>query len=211
MPRTRIFRGCAGWALALTLCASAAPAWAYECWQGWGYLVDPQTNAYKSGQSLYVTDGSVNWTERRWVRLFRIDPASGLRVKDGKPIHIRPRRPVQKGSRKWADVVEDVVEVRNSEWAFLVRLTRIAPSPNARSLNDESPDGHAGTPRARVMHPAVNRYPVANECRMRTATIFARAHSRTGDDRAARPKRTSGHRPDGSCTAGAHAADGPQG
>lgn len=71
------------------------------------------------------------------MRLFRIDPASGLRIKDGKPIHIRPRRPVRKGPRNWAGIVEDLVEVKNSKLALLVRLTHIAPSPNARSLNDE--------------------------------------------------------------------------
>jgi len=103
-----------------------------------GYLVDLRTDAYKGGQALYVTGGPVDWSEwRRWVWPFRVDPGSGLHVKDGKPIHIRPRQPVQKGSRNWSNVVEDVVEVRDSEWGLLVRLTHIAPSPNARTLNDE--------------------------------------------------------------------------
>lgn len=126
----------AKWLFVLFVLVQATPASALECWQGWGYLVDPNSAAYKSGQTLYVTDGAVNWGEQRWVRLYEIDPSTGRRVTAGKSIHIRPRQPVKKGSRNWAKIVEDVVDVRESEWAMLVRLTHVAPSPNARTLND---------------------------------------------------------------------------
>lgn len=112
------------------------PASAKECWQGWGYLVEPRSMAYKSGQELYVTDGPVDWSDRNWVRLYRIDPSTGRRVTEGKSIHIRPSQPVQKGSRNWADIVEDVVDVQGSDLAMLLRLTHVAPSPNAQTLND---------------------------------------------------------------------------
>lgn len=115
---------------------SASPARAVECWQGWGYLVEPRSMAFKSGQSLYVTEGAVNWSNPSWVRLYRVDPSTGLRLTKEKPINIRPRKPVQKGSRNWAKIMEDVVEVRGSELDMLLRLTHVTPSPNARTLND---------------------------------------------------------------------------
>jgi len=36
--------------------------------------------AYKSGQSLYVTEGAVDRAEQKWVRLYRIDPSTGRRI-----------------------------------------------------------------------------------------------------------------------------------
>ena len=32
-----------------------------ECWRGWGYLSDPVTQAYVSGEMLLVTRGAADW------------------------------------------------------------------------------------------------------------------------------------------------------
>lgn len=132
------FGAAAGVLLAMLLALFASsPTRAAECWQGWGYLVEPGSAVFKSGQSLYVTEGAVDWRVRSWVRLYRIDPSSGRRRTEEKPIYIRPRQPMQKGSRNWANIVEDVVEVQDSELDMLLRLTHISPSPNAQTLNDD--------------------------------------------------------------------------
>jgi hypothetical protein len=134
---SRIVRAVGFLFAALVASLSALPAHAAECWQGWGYLVEPRSMDFKSGQSLYVTEGPVNWGDRSWVRLYRVDPSSGRRRAGEKPIYIRPRQPIQKGSRNWAKIVEDVVEVQDSKLDMLLRLTHVKPSPNAQTLNDD--------------------------------------------------------------------------
>lgn len=113
------------------------PASAAECWQGWGYLVDGKTLAFKSEQSLYVTDGPVEWDRKHWISLYAVDSKTGRRIANKKPVLIRPSRPFQKGSGNWGSIIEDVAEVNGSRWAMMLRLSHVAPSPHARTLNDE--------------------------------------------------------------------------
>lgn len=113
------------------------PAEAAECWQGWGYLVERKTLAFKSEQSLYVTDGPVEWDRRQWIRLYAVDSKTGRRIPKKRPVLIRPSRPFQKGSGNWGSIIEDVAEVNGSRWAMMLRLSHVAPSPHARTLNDE--------------------------------------------------------------------------
>jgi hypothetical protein len=54
-----------------------APAWAVECWQGWGYRVDPITRTYKSEELLLVTKGPAVWQSGVPVKLYRLDRATG--------------------------------------------------------------------------------------------------------------------------------------
>ena len=115
----------------------AAPASATECWQGWGYLVEPKSLAFKSGQTLYVTDGAVDWQSREWVRLYPIDPKSGRRDEKAKPVSIKPTRPVVKGTGVGAEIVEDVAEVLGSKWSMMIRLSHIQTSDHSRTLNDK--------------------------------------------------------------------------
>ena len=107
-----------------------------ECWQGWGYFVEPKTLAFKSGQTLYVTAGPMSWNRREWVKLHPIDPKTGLRDPKRQPVLVRPSKPSTQGGGQWGDVVEDVADVRGSEWSMLLRLTHIKPSPHSMTLND---------------------------------------------------------------------------
>jgi hypothetical protein len=133
----RLTRRFVGVALLAFSMAVAGAAKAAECWQGWGYYVEPKTLAFKSGQTLYVTDGPMNWNRQEWVKLYPIDPKTGKRDRKREPVVVRPSRPSKQGGGKWGDVVEDVAEVLGSRWSMLVRLSHVKPSPHSMSLNDE--------------------------------------------------------------------------
>jgi len=133
LPVRRLLGG-AG--LAFGLLASCAAS-AAECWQGWGYFVEPKTLAFKSGQTLYVTDGPMDWDRREWVKLYAVDPNTGRRDRKRPPVVVRPSRPSQQGGGQWGDVVDDVAEVLGSKWSMLLRLSHIAPSQHSATLNDE--------------------------------------------------------------------------
>lgn len=120
--------------LAALTCGGARGA---ECWQGWGYFVEPKTLAFKSGQTLYVTNGAVDWDSRAWIKLVPIDPVTGRRDEKRQPVLVRPNRPSRQGGGQWGDVVDDVADVLGSKWSMLLRMSHIAPSPHALTLNDE--------------------------------------------------------------------------
>ena len=122
--------------LAPIIAAVSTPAWGAECWQGWGYMVEPRTLAYKSGQSLYVTDGPADWQSRKWIRLYPIDQATGRRITNRKPIFIRPSNPTRVGSGAWSKEIEDVAQVKGSNLSLMLRFSHILPPPNSRTLND---------------------------------------------------------------------------
>jgi len=111
--------------------------WAAECWQGWGYYVEPKSLAFKSQQTLYVTDGPVNWDSREWVKLFPIDQSTGKRDKKREPVLVRPNRPSKQGGGQWGNVIDDVAEVLGSKWSMLLRLSHIEPSQHSLTLNDQ--------------------------------------------------------------------------
>jgi len=112
-------------------------AWAAECWQGWGYYVEPKSMAFKSEQTLYVTDGPVNWDRNEWINLFPIDPNTGRRDKKRKPVVVRPNRPAKQGGGQWGNTVDDVAEVLGSKWSMLLRLSHVTPSQHSLTLNDQ--------------------------------------------------------------------------
>ncbi len=116
---------------------AVVPASAAECWQGWGYLVEPKTLAFKSEQSLYVTDGPVEWDQKHWISLYPVDSKTGRRIRNAQPVLIRPSRPFQKGAGNWGSIIEDVAEVNGSRWSMMLRLSHVAPSEHSRTLNDE--------------------------------------------------------------------------
>ncbi|MCG8545409.1 MAG: hypothetical protein MJE12_14520 [Alphaproteobacteria bacterium] len=123
--------------VATAACLIAAPAaFAAECWQGWGYLVEPKTLAFKSTQALYVTDGKADWKRKDWIKLYPVDPNTGRRSTDAKPVFVRPTKPIHKGTGGAGEIVEDVAEVKGSKWSMMLRLSHIAPSPHAKTLND---------------------------------------------------------------------------
>ena len=60
-----------------------------ECWRGWGYLSDPETRTYTSGELLLVTRGAADWRAGLPVELDRIvskamtKPVSGYGERPG--------------------------------------------------------------------------------------------------------------------------------
>jgi hypothetical protein len=137
----KIFRASLHPALAGTVLVAIlmlpAAALGAECWQGWGYLVEPKSMAFQSDQTLYVTDGPVDWRSREWIKLFPIDPNTGRRDKKRQPVLVRPNRPSPQGGGQWGNTLDDVAEVLGSKWSMLLRMSHIAPSPHSLTLNDE--------------------------------------------------------------------------
>ncbi len=123
---------CLAAGLAMPHAASGA-----ECWQGWGYLVEPKSLSFKSQQTLYVTDGPVDWRSKDWIKLYPVDPKTGKRDKKRRPVTIRPNRPEQSGGGQWGDVVDDVAYVLGSKWSMLLRMSHITPSRYSLTPNDE--------------------------------------------------------------------------
>ncbi len=76
LPRARLALSLAG-LIVLVVAQVWAPAWAVECWRGWGYHVDPGTRTYKSEELLLVTKGPATWRTGVPVELHRLDRASG--------------------------------------------------------------------------------------------------------------------------------------
>ena len=114
-----------------------ADAWSAECWQGWGYFVEPKSMAFKSQQTLYVTDGPIDWERNEWVKLYPIDPNTGRRDKRREPVTVRPTRPAKQGGGEWGNVVDDVADVLGSKWSMLLRLSHVTPSQHSVTLNDK--------------------------------------------------------------------------
>jgi hypothetical protein len=83
-------------ALGLTL-ASAWPCRAasapVECWQGWGYRIDPQTRTYTSPEMLLATKGPADWQPGHEVTLYILDRASGRIDARQPPIIVAPFNP----------------------------------------------------------------------------------------------------------------------
>jgi hypothetical protein len=121
------------------LCSLLGPAkaWAVECWQGWGYLVEPESLAFKSPQTLYVTNGPINWGSKEWFKLYPIDPATGRRDSKRKPVVVRPNRPSKQGGGSWGNVVDDVADVLGSKWSMLLRLSQVKASQHSLTHNDQ--------------------------------------------------------------------------
>jgi len=66
----------------------SAAAWAVECWQGFGYRVDPQTRTYKSEELLLVTKGPATWRVGVPVELHQLDRATGAIATDTAPLTV---------------------------------------------------------------------------------------------------------------------------
>ncbi len=71
-------------ALAALSAGPARGAETVECWRGWGYLSDPDTRAYASGELLLVTRGAADWRAGLPVALYRLDRATGT-IAAGRP------------------------------------------------------------------------------------------------------------------------------
>ena len=89
LPRARPAPWLAG-LIVLVVAQVWAPAWAVECWRGWGYRVDPGTRTYKSEELLLVTKGPAIWRTGVPVELHRLDRASGTIDAAAAPLTVVP-------------------------------------------------------------------------------------------------------------------------
>jgi hypothetical protein len=76
LPTSKL-AGLAFLAAAQIIVPASAPAWAVECWRGWGYRVDPGTRTYTSEELLLVTKGAAVWQAGVPVELHRLNRATG--------------------------------------------------------------------------------------------------------------------------------------
>ncbi len=80
-------------ALAALAAAPARGAETVECWRGWGYLSDPDTQAYASGELLLVTRGAADWRAGLPVALYQLDRATGTIVAGRPAMTVIPANP----------------------------------------------------------------------------------------------------------------------
>ncbi|MFQ5773594.1 MAG: hypothetical protein ACE5GS_03655 [Kiloniellaceae bacterium] len=110
--------------LAAVLTPTAAGA--VECWRGWGYWVDGQTRAYKSGELLLVTKGPAAWAPGRPVALYLLDRESGRIAPDAAPITVKPINP-RAYYRGRLNYVDGIADVDGSRDRLVFGLSHIAP------------------------------------------------------------------------------------
>ncbi len=80
-------------ALAVLPAAPARGAETVECWQGWGYLSDPVTQTYTSGELLLVTRGAADWRAGLPIILYQLDRATGAIMADRSAMTVIPTNP----------------------------------------------------------------------------------------------------------------------
>jgi len=92
-PRRPILPAVLAVLAALLLGPAAATAAPTECWQGWGYRVDPQSGTYLSGELLLVTKGAPRWAPGNPVPLYELDRGTGQIRTDKAPLTVIPEAP----------------------------------------------------------------------------------------------------------------------
>ena len=120
----------AGFALLAALAAlPAAPARGaetVECWQGWGYLSDPDTQAYTSGEMLLVTRGAADWRAGLPVVLYQLDRATGTIMADRPAMTVIPTNP-RLYYRGRANYVSGRATILGMEQKLVFGLSHVAP------------------------------------------------------------------------------------
>jgi len=115
--------------LALTSALSAAPARGVEtieCWRGWGYLSDPDTKAYVSGELLLVTRGAAEWRAGLAVVLYHLDRRTGT-IQAGRPaMTVIPTHPrlYYRGRSNYVDGRAMILEM---EQELVFGMSHVAP------------------------------------------------------------------------------------
>ncbi len=134
-PRRRLAWVLAGLAF-LAAAQVSAPAWAVECWQGFGYRVDPQTRTYKSEELLLVTKGPATWRVGVPVELHQLDRATGAIATDMAPLTVVPAstRIYYRGRGNYVDGRGAIV---GSEDELVFGLSHVAPSVAALEALDD--------------------------------------------------------------------------
>jgi hypothetical protein len=121
--------------VAVFLAVLLVPAWTHAreaCWSGWGYRVEPGSLTFQSGRMLLVTDGPADWVPGARVVLYRLDPTTGERAPDERPLVIRPRRP-SFGQANGNRTVDDVADVVGAELHLMLGMTRIGPASSQQA------------------------------------------------------------------------------
>ena len=130
LPRHRTAARFAGGLLAAALVMlSAAPAGSFEaveCWRGWGYLSDPETRTYSSGEMLLVTRGAVDWRAGLPVDLYLLDRASGAIAADRPPMTVIPSNP-RTYYRGRANYVDGRAVILGAAEELVFGLSHVAP------------------------------------------------------------------------------------
>jgi hypothetical protein len=115
--------------LALIAASPAAPAGGVEtveCWRGWGYLSDPVTRAYASGEMLLVTRGAADWRAGLPVVLYHLDRTTGS-IAAGRPaMTVIPTNP-RLYYRGRSNYVDGRATVLDMEQELVFGLSHIAP------------------------------------------------------------------------------------
>ena len=134
-PRRRLASILAGLVF-LAAAQVSAPAWAVECWQGFGYRVDPQTRTYKSKELLLVTKGPATWRVGVPVELHQLDRATGVIATDMTPLTVVPAsaRTYYRGKSNYVDGRGAIV---GSEDELVFGLSHVAPSVAALEALDD--------------------------------------------------------------------------
>ncbi len=115
--------------MALIAVLSAAPAGGVEtveCWRGWGYLSDPDTKAYASGEMLLVTRGAAEWRAGLPVVLYHLDRGTST-IQAGRPaMTVIPTRP-RLYYRGRSNYVDGRATILGMEQELVFGLSHVAP------------------------------------------------------------------------------------
>ncbi len=126
--RTRSRR--AGFALLVLIAAlSAAPARGaetVECWRGWGYLSDRDTQAYVSGELLLVTRGAADWRAGLPVALYQLDRATGTIMAARPAMTVIPAHP-RVYYRGRSNYVDGRAMILDMEQELVFGMSHVAP------------------------------------------------------------------------------------
>ncbi len=130
LPRIGNWVRRAGFAtLAMLAAWSAAPAHGVEtveCWRGWGYLSDPDTQAYASDELLLVTRGAADWRAGLPVALYQLDRATGTIMAERPAMTVIPARP-RLYYRGRSNYVGGRAAILGMEQELVFGLSHIAP------------------------------------------------------------------------------------
>ncbi len=115
--------------LAMIAAGSAAPARGgetVECWRGWGYLSDRDTQAYVSGELLLVTRGAADWRAGLPVALYRLDRATGTIMAERPAMTVIPAHP-RLYYRGRTNYVDGRATILGMEQELVFGLSHVAP------------------------------------------------------------------------------------
>lgn len=97
-----------------------------ECWRGWGYMSDPETRTYTSGELLLVTRGATDWQAGLPVELYLLDRASGRIAAARPPMTVIPSNP-RTYYRGRTNYVDGRAAILGSAEELVFGLSHVAP------------------------------------------------------------------------------------